>query len=69
MSVKRLEEALGGAPPRGLRGLDPELLARLADDIDRATAWEREEIERGLRRAVRMVPLPFRAVVRGILRA
>lgn len=69
MSLERLTEALGAAPPKPLHDLEPEVLARLADGIEHAAAWEREEIARGLKRAVRMVPLPLRPVVKGILRA
>lgn len=68
MSLERLTEALGAAPPTGLHHLEPEVLDRVADRIDRAAAWERDEISRGLKRAVRMVPLPLRPVVKGILR-
>lgn len=69
MSLERLTEALGAAPPKAVHRLEPEVLARLADGIEEAAAWERDEITRGLKRAVRMVPLPLRPVVKGILRA
>ena len=68
MSLERLTEALGAAPPEALHRLEPDALARLADGVEHAAAWERDEIARGLRRAVRMVPLPLRPVVKGILR-
>lgn len=68
MSVEQLTNVLGEAPPKALHRLEPEALASLAHAIEQAAAHEREEIERGLRRAVRMVPLPLRPIVRGILR-
>lgn len=68
MSVEQLTQALGGAPPKALHRLESAVLADLAHAVEYAAAQEREEIQRGLRRAVRMVPLPLRPIVKGILR-
>lgn len=69
MSVEQLTKALGGAPPKALHRLEPQVLADLAHAVERAAAQERDEIQRGLRRAVRMVPLPLRPIIKGILQA
>lgn len=68
MSVEQLTKALGDVPPKALHRLEPEALADLAHAIEDAAAQERDEIQRGLRRAVRMVPLPLRPIIKGILR-
>lgn len=63
----QLEEALGATPPASVLALPDALRDRLAEQVARARAQQRELTAQAVDRALAGVPLPVRGVVRKAL--
>ncbi len=62
-----LAEVLGDEPPAAVRALPPEVLTRLAGQIEDARRRQAAAMESGVKAALKGVPLPLRGVVRKAL--
>lgn len=62
-----LADALGEEPPAAVAALPPEVVARLACQIEDARSRQAAAMESGVRKALKGVPLPLRGVVRKAL--
>ena len=62
-----LSDVLGAEPPTAVAALPPEVVARLAGQIEDARRRQAEAMESGVKAALKGVPLPLRGVVRKAL--
>jgi hypothetical protein len=62
-----LTDALGVEPSAAVSALPPEVVARLAGQIDDARRRQAAAMESGVKKALKGVPLPLRGVVRKAL--
>lgn len=62
-----LADALGEEPPATVGALPPEVLSRLAGQIEDASRRQAEAMEAGVRKALKGAPLPLRGIIRKAL--
>lgn len=62
-----LSDVLGDRPPDSVAALSPEVLERLAHQIENARKHQGEIMDESVRVAVKGVPLPVRGIVRKTL--
>ena len=62
-----LAALLHATPPASLADVDPAVVVRLTDAIAQESARQEAEIERAVDDALRLVPRPFRGIVRKLV--
>lgn len=62
-----LTDALGEEPPASVGALPPEVLVRLAGQVEATRRRQAAAMEAGVKTALKGVPLPFRSVIRKAL--
>ena len=67
MAGPDLSELLGGVLPDSVAALPPEVLERLAEQVQAARRRQAQQIADAIQVAVKGVPLPVRGIVRKAL--
>lgn len=66
-AMTALADLLGEDPPASLAEVEPAVVTRLAAAVAAETRRQEAEIERAVDDALRLVPRPFRGIVRRLI--